>query len=530
MAQGRVPIALGALPTVASGAAVCLGTLVLIGWTFGLERLKRVAPGFVAMNPATAVLFVFTGVSFWMMLGLRASKFAMITARVLSGIVVLAAGAELIERTGLWRSPIDEILFAGRLWDPQNGIQNAMAPNTAFVFVLAGLAIMKLDLTGRSLFSQALAIVIGFIGFVSLIGYLYGVRSLAGVAPFIPMSVHSSVAFILLACGLLFAVPHAPLIEPFATDDPRGVLARRLFPLAVLLTLLLGWVCVWGIRHNVFDDIFGIALYAISLSIFIVVLVRWAVAEVGKLEAERAAMNARLHQLNRRKDEMIAVVSHDLCSPLTGFRMVIDLLRERREEPTEELLGLMDQSARRMVSMVRGLLDISKLQAETVELELEDMRLSEVIRHTMQPLVINANAKHIELKFHPPIREPVVRADRLRVSQIFSNLLTNAVKFTAPGGSVDVTIEPRKDVVTVHVRDTGLGIPKDEMPHIFDKYRQTTTKATAGENGAGLGLAIVREMVLLHGGQISVSSEVNRGSVFSVCLPINPAEQQKKAA
>ncbi|HEU0040590.1 MAG TPA: HAMP domain-containing sensor histidine kinase [Verrucomicrobiae bacterium] len=519
-----------ALPLVASGVAICLGTLVLIGWAFGLERLKRGAPGFVAMNPATAVLFLLTGISFGMTIGLRDSKFARVTAKVLAGVVAILAGVEVVELTGLWRSPIDEILFADQLWDPQNGIQNAMAPNTALNFVLAGLAIMKLDLSGRSLFSQALAIVIGFVGLVSLTGYIYGDRSLAGLAAFIPMTVHTSGAFIVLAGGLLFAVPHASLIEPFATDDPRGVLARRLFPLAVLLTLSLGWVCAFGVRHYLFDDVFGIALYAISLSIFIVILVRWTVTVVGKLEAERAAINARLHELNRRKDEMIAVVSHDLCSPLTGFRMVIDLLRERKEEPTEELLGLMDQSARRMVSMVRGLLNISKLQSDTVELELEDMRLSEVIRHTMQPLVINANAKHIALNFHPPVQEPVLRADRLRVSQIFSNLLTNAVKFTAPGGAVDVTIEPKKEVVNVHVRDTGLGIPKEEMPHIFDKYRQTATKATAGENGAGLGLAIVREMVLLHGGQITVSSEVNRGSVFSVCLPINPGEQQEKAA
>ncbi|MFN2542567.1 MAG: sensor histidine kinase, partial [Chthoniobacterales bacterium] len=389
----KVPIVLRALPPVACGAVIFVGALVLIGWAFGLERLKRVAPEFIAMNPATAVMFVLTGISFGMMVGLRDSKFARLTARAVAGLVAVAAAAELLELTGLWRSPIDEILFADRLWDAQNGIQNAMAPNTAFNFVLAGLAIVKLDLSGRNLFSQAIAIVIGFVGLVSLTGYIYGDRSLAGLATLIPMTMHTSIAFILLAGGLVFAVPHAPLIEPFATDDPRGVLARRLFPLAVLFTLFLGWVCAWGIRNSMFDDIFGIALYAIILSIFIGILVRWTVAEVGKLEVERAAINARLHELNRRKDEMIAVVSHDLCSPLTGFRMVIDLLRERREEPTEELLGLMDQSARRMVSMVRGLLDISKLQSEKVELELEDMRLSEVIRHTMQPLVINANAK-----------------------------------------------------------------------------------------------------------------------------------------
>jgi signal transduction histidine kinase len=494
-----------------------------------VEQLKRLASASIAMNPATAVSFILAGAAFGLTINSRVSSVGRTMGKIFAAIVAAAAVAELVELTGAWRSPIDEIFFAGQLWDPQHGLQNRMAPNTALNFLLIGVAIFRLDLSGRRLFSQALAMVIGFISAVSLTGYIYGVPTFTSFGAFIPMSLLTALAFLALAGGILFAVPHAPLIEPFATNDPRGVLARRLFPLTVLLTLFLGWVCVWGIRHDVFDETFGIALYAVSLTIFFVVLVRWTVATLGKLELERAAMNAKLHDLNRRKDEMIAVVSHDLCSPLTGFRMVIDLLREQGE-PNEELLGIMDQSARRMVSMVRGLLDISKLQAEKVELEMEDLRLSEVIRHAMQPLVINANAKNIALNFHPSLSEPVVRADRLRVSQIFSNLLTNAVKFTDSGGSVDVSIEPMKDVVKVKVRDTGLGIAKEEMPHIFDKYHQTATKATAGETGAGLGLAIVREMVLLHGGKISVSSELNHGSVFTVCLPISPPVEQQIAA
>jgi signal transduction histidine kinase len=519
-----------ALPPVASIFSITLGFFVLLGWAFDLEQLKRVTPGFGAMNPATAVLFILIGTSFGLTLGSRRSRLVRIIGNVLAGVVALAALAELIELTGFWHSPLDEFLFAGKLWDPQSGIVNRMAPNTALNLLFAGIAILELDLSGRRLFGQALAIVIGFVAVLSLTGYAYDARAFTGIDKFVPMAVHSAVAFLLLAGGILFAVPHAPLIEPFATDDPRGVLARRLFPLTVLLTLFLGWACVWGIRHELFDDTFGIALYAVSLSIFFVVLVRWTVGTVGRLEAERVAINARLHELNRRKDEMIAVVSHDLCSPLTGFRMVIDLLREGREEPNEELLSIMDQSARRMVSMVRGLLDISKLQAEKVELELEEFRLSELIRHVMQPLVINANAKHIDFTFHPPLREPLLCADRLRVSQIFSNLLTNAIKFTSSGGAVEVEIEPGKDMIKARVRDTGLGIPKNELPHIFEKYRQTATKSTAGEQGAGLGLAIVREMVLLHGGKISVSSEVNRGSVFSVSLPLKPAMHAQKTA
>jgi signal transduction histidine kinase len=285
------------------------------------------------------------------------------------------------------------------------------------------------------------------------------------------------------------------------------------------------------VRQEHYDSAFGTALYAITLSVLFAILVRWTVLRVGKLEAEHAEVNARLHALDRRKDEMIAVVSHDLCSPLTGFRMVIDLLREKREAPDDHLLNIMDHSARRMVSMVRGLLDISKLQADKIELEIEDVLVSDVIRQSLEPLAINANAKHIRLELHVAQGEPVLRGDRLRLYQIFSNLLINAVKFTSNGGAVDVTVDPAGDGgVKVDVRDTGLGIPKDELPHIFDKYRQTTTKSTSGEEGTGLGLAIVRELVLLHAGQITVASDLGRGSVFTVLLPTSPARLELKSA
>jgi signal transduction histidine kinase len=520
----KIPVTLIFLPRAASAFAILIGVLVLIGWALDLERLKRILPGFVAMNPATAVLFILSGIALAFAI-FRSSRSGDVVRKFLGAIVLGAALMELLEVMGLWHWPIDQILFRSKLWEPLTLLPNRMAPNTALNFFLAGLSLLLLDLRGRRSFSQALAIMMGFVAILPLAGYAYGVRSFSGMAAFIPMALHTAAVFLLLAAGLFFVVPNAALTEPFATKDPRGILARRLLPLAVFLTLSLGWLRVWAERHEFFESAFGTVLYAITLSILFAILVRWTVTTVGRLEVERAAMNARLHELNRRKDEMIAVVSHDLCSPLTGFRMVIDLLREGREEPTEELLGIMDHSARRMVSMVRGLLDISKLEADKIELELEDVRVSEIIRQSMEPLTINANAKHIRLNLLTPPGEPMLRADPLRLSQIFSNLLTNAVKFTSPGGAVDVTIEiADEDGVQVNVRDTGLGIPPDEMPHIFDKYRQTATKSTAGESGTGLGLAIVRELVLLHGGQITVSSEVNRGTVFTVLLPRQPRQ------
>jgi signal transduction histidine kinase len=524
-----VPKTLLVLPRIASGFAVIIGLVVLVGWWGDIESLKRTVPGFVAMNPITAVLFILSGVALALALYDGLTPFAKQIRKVLAAIVMGLAIAELIELTGVWHSPVDEWLFSSKLWDARNALPNRMAPNTAFNFVLAGLALWTFDPRGKRSFSQAVAIVMGFGAILPLTGYAYGVRSFSGLAAFIPMAVHTAATFLLLAAGLVFAVPHAALIEPFTTRNPRGVLARRLFPLVVLLILFLGWLRLWGERRELYDSAFGTVLFAIALSVLFVVLLRWTVATVGRLEAERDAMNTRLHNLNRRKDEMIAVVSHDLCSPLTGFRMVIDLLRERRQEPTQELLGIMDHSAKRMVSMVRGLLDISKLQADKVELELEDLRVSEIVRQAMEPLLINASAKNIRLEILADPAEPMIRADRLRVSQIFSNLLTNAVKFTASYGSVLVTVEPSEDGVQVNVRDTGVGIPKDELEHVFDKFRQTAAKATAGEMGTGLGLAIVRELVLLHGGKITVSSELNRGSVFTVLLPAEPQPPERAA-
>jgi signal transduction histidine kinase len=307
----------------------------------------------------------------------------------------------------------------------------------------------------------------------------------------------------------------------FSARDARGVLARRLLPGGIILVFFLGWLRVVGEEHDLYEPRFGVALYAVVFVLLLTVLVIWSVLAVGRVEAERAAINARLAALNRRKDEMIAVVSHDLCSPLTGFRMVIDLLRERNE-PTEDLLNLMDHSARRMVAMVRGLLDVSKLQSDKMELERKDILVSDLVRHSIQPLKINADAKQITLNLAVAEGEPQISADPLRVTQIFNNLLSNAVKFTGRGGSVSIAVAPEERGVTVSISDTGLGIPAAELEHIFDKFHQTSTKATEGEAGAGLGLAIVRELVLLHGGKISVNSQVGEGTTFAVYLPQTP--------
>jgi signal transduction histidine kinase len=521
----RYPGLLATLPVSAAIVAISAGVLVLVGWAQDLETLKRVLPRLVAMNPTTALLFILSGAALLLIAkpGPARLKFA---SRALAGVVAFVALIKFVDVFANWLPNVDTVLFAAKLQDVRDHLPNRMAPNTALNFLLVGLALATVNAQRKRFsFSQALAILVGFGALLPITGYAYGTRAFQGHPAFIPMAIHTAVVFLILALGVFFVSRSAPLTQVFLSNEPSGILARRLFPLAVILTLCLGWIRLWGERHDLYDNEFGTALFAIALSILLAFLVRWAIWTIGRLEEERAAANLRLQELNRRKDEMIAVVSHDLCSPLTGFRMVIDLLRENPAEASGELLDLMDHSAKRMVSMVRGLLDVAKLQSNAAALEFGDVIVSEVIRESMEPLRMNANAKHIRLELVTAPDEPVIRADRLRVSQIFNNLLSNAVKFTSDGGEVTVTVAKHGKGVRAKVLDTGLGIPQTDLPHVFDKFYQASTKSTAGETGTGLGLAIVRELVLRHGGRIEVDSAVNRGTTFTLFLPAEPPPQ-----
>jgi signal transduction histidine kinase len=519
----RYPAALTALPASAGVVAIAVGTLVLCGWYWGQETLKRVLPALVAMNPLTAVLFIFSGSALLMVAGPGARPAMKTAGRILSALVAVVGLVKLGDLFVGWLPNLDEVLFRGNLIASQDAVPNRMAPNTAFNFLLIGLATMTADLRRKWYhLSQALTILAGFGALLPITGYAYGARSFQGHPAFIPMALHTAVVFFILALGVFFASRAAGPTRVFLNDKPSGILARRLFPLSIVLTLFLGWLRLWGDRRGLYDNAFGTALFTIALCVLLALLVRWAVWTLGRLEAERAAVSLRLQELSRRKDEMIAIVSHDLCTPLTGFRMVIDIVREDPARAKGELLDLMDHSARRMVAMVRGLLDIAKLQSDEVALELSDVRVSDVIRESIEPLTINANAKDISLELTAAPSEPVVRADRLRLSQIFNNLLSNAVKFTPNGGQVSVRVEPEGETVRVTIKDTGVGIPPHDLPHVFDKYFQAGTKSTAGEPGTGLGLAIVRDMVRLHAGRIGVESTVGEGTTFTVCLPTEP--------
>ncbi len=306
------------LPAAASVVAICVGALALVGWFFDIELLKRISPHFVAVNPASATLFILAGIALALSIRKERSGLACGFAKVLSGIVLLAALAKIIGLVMHWHPNIDEILFAGKLSAPQDKLPNRMAPNTALTFFLIGAALLTLDRPVKRFSpSQMFAVLAGFGALLPLIGYVFEVESFRGLAAFIPMALHTAITFLILASGLYFARPETPLAQVFASHDSCGVLARRLLPAAIGLTLLLGWLRLQGELLGYYDGRFGLALYAFGNCVLFGLLIRWTVATLSKVETDRAATHRALSES-----------SSALQDTLRQVKLVIDHARE----------------------------------------------------------------------------------------------------------------------------------------------------------------------------------------------------------
>jgi len=234
--------------------------------------------------------------------------------------------------------------------------------------------------------------------------------------------------------------------------------------------------------------------------------------------------NTKLRELSEMKEEFLALTTHDLRSPLAVISGVISFFTSGRlgelSGEQKNMVAMMERNAQSLIELVNDLLDASKLEAGSMRLDLTstDLRgLINELHETMEPL---AREKNITLKEELPPDLPLIEADRDKLRRIIVNLLSNAIKFTHKGGVVTVNAEQVDNHLRVSFADTGVGIAAEDVARLFDKYEQTRARATRGEKGSGLGLYITKQLVEMHGGEISVQSEIGKGSVFTFTLPI----------
>jgi signal transduction histidine kinase/CHASE1-domain containing sensor protein/CheY-like chemotaxis protein len=239
------------------------------------------------------------------------------------------------------------------------------------------------------------------------------------------------------------------------------------------------------------------------------------------LGSERAA-RTEAERVSRMKDEFLAVLSHELRTPLNAVMGWAHMFKSGAlpEEKRAHALDSILRNARAQSRLIEDLLDMSRIISGRLSLELAALDLREVVDAAVNVVRPSAAAKSIELTTSCPKHPLPVRADAGRLQQIVWNLLTNAIKFTPANGQVHVELRDRGATFELAVTDTGLGIDPEFAPHVFDRFRQADASSTRGHGGLGLGLSIVRSLVELHRGTVSVRSDgLNQGATFTVSLP-----------
>ncbi len=259
--------------------------------------------------------------------------------------------------------------------------------------------------------------------------------------------------------------------------------------------------------------------------------------ELSNLQRELAKKNVVLERLNEQKNHFLGMAAHDLRTPLTAImsysEFLLDEASDVLDEEHVEFLSIIQSSSRFMGQLVDELLDISTIESGRLELDRQPTDLVDLLAHNVALNRVLAGKKHIDLSFRRDGDFPVMMLDAGKIEQVLNNLISNAIKYSHSHTAVEVSLTRRGDDALIAVKDQGQGIPADELDGLFEIFGKTSVRGTDGEKSTGLGLAIAHRIVVEHGGEIWVDSEVGAGcgesggTTFTVSLPVyvdDPAE------
>jgi signal transduction histidine kinase len=331
------------------------------------------------------------------------------------------------------------------------------------------------------------------------------------------------------------AALHPSMRELSQRQDARGprLTNVRLVVLAVAVATV---PVILVIEHFVDREIDALALAVGSAVLSALVLLRLsgmirsldrhrrsersARAEAEFAQKELARKNDQLVEADRLKDEFVALISHDLRTPLTSIMGYLELVLDDHNLSEEQrgYLSIVDRNADRLLHLVNDLLFVARLESGQLDLHPAELDLAAVVRQSVAEAEPRAAASGIELACDAS-DVPAVKADKGRMFQLLDNLVSNAIKFTEPGGTVTVRVRPGDAAAVLEVSDTGIGIPAEEQEQLFERFFRSSNARRAAIQGTGLGLVIVRAIADAHGGSISMESAERVGTTFRIELP-----------
>jgi signal transduction histidine kinase len=313
---------------------------------------------------------------------------------------------------------------------------------------------------------------------------------------------------------------------------------ESLLALAVLYLFYLTACARWPIAEE--QGIFFNNIYFLVLTGIIVVIGNYLYNQLQfrefvlrfELSQNRRTLeeaNQKLIELDRVKSQFFANVSHELRTPLTLLLTPLQsLIQEHKSElgsPTQDLLLIMQSNGMRLLKLINDLLDLVRLESGKMEVNSEPVDIDRLVHGVANAVKNTAQDRAIEIKVVIDQSVGTTIGDSDKLERILLNLLFNAIKFTPAGGSVQIAVTRRERELLLEISDTGAGISQEQLPFIFDRFWQADTSARRKNQGLGIGLALVRELVEIQGGQVSVASELGKGTQFTIRLPYNEIDR-----
>jgi signal transduction histidine kinase len=526
-----------AVSVVAASYAIVAGTITLTGWAFDIQSLTDWRNDQISMFANTAACVAMCGIALLCLNVRWPGKWRYLVARMLATAVATVAVLTIFELITNIDLGIDTLLF-DRPWGQRaSSAPMRMGPPASMSLCLLGtsLVLSTYGVASRRIASGMATFVVA-IASLSLIGYWFGADELFGIARLTGIAWQTSTMLLALGVGVMASMPDRGLMLALGRDDPGSTVLRRLIVPIIGIPLLLGWLRVLGQQYNLYDMAFGTAVRTLAEIVLFIVLLWWTATGIS-VHAQAARQAARAlreseqryrviaaaaKDADRRKDEFLATLAHELRNPLAPIGNALALVKNAGDDPAiqQQARETIERQFGQMVRLVDDLLDIGRITRDKLELRTQKVELASVIHQAVETSRTLADGLGHVMHVNLP-QEPIwVHADPVRLAQVFINLLNNACKFTEAGGTISISAERQGGNVTISVKDTGIGIAPDKLESIFEMFAQVDQSLERTRGGLGIGLTIVKRLVELHGGQISVQSErPGRGSEFIVRLP-----------
>lgn len=504
---------------IAQGSAlvtILIGILGLASHVFNLPVLRGMQEPMLQMRPNTAIGLICLGLALKLLI-LPRHKGQVIISRGLSGLVILLGTVTMIQYIFGFDIGIDQ-WFWPQLPTPENPYPGRMVPATAINFILKGSALLLLDweLNNGSRPAQYISIITALIPLQVLVAYSYGTHAIlnVGIHPYLTqMAPHTAVAWFVVSVGTLCARPLSGFMRPVFFDSTTARNLRGIICAAVILPPVFAWLIALGESWSFYHPGFGSSLLILALVIIFVTFVWRASNQIVMYEEMLRDQAAKLERSNTALERFAAAASHDLKSPLQAMILNAELLERSKnlsfDLPAKKNVQMIKDNAKNMSALIDNILEYAVSRDSRIEIEDVDLnQVMEIVFENLKKEILEAKP---EMDFS---HLPIIRGDRLRLTQLFQNLISNSIKYRQPGVPCKISVSAldRGDHWLFNVKDNGIGFDSSDADSIFEPFKRLSH--VAKKPGAGIGLATCKEIVDQHQGRIWAESRLNEGSMF----------------